>query len=109
MFGLRKTAESITKLDEAEVIKLDAEGLRREILKAKDPGIDGAKLDDDAYVRARLDVMEDKRDSANRIRDPKRFEGKREDKDDGNASPLAAAYDERTKRQLASRNRKSAE
>ncbi len=109
LFDLRKKAESETKLDKADVLKLDAAGLRAEILKAVDSTITEDELKDDAFVRASLRLRGEKRDSSNRLRDPTRTDGVDKGDKPGetreDASPLTAAYNERDKRNAATRNR----
>jgi hypothetical protein len=96
LFELRKRAETETKLDTAELVKLDAAGLRREILKVRDPGVAAEDLRDDAYVRAYLRQSETKQDSANSMRDPqKKTATKDVDKTDASESVFVKAFAER--------------
>jgi len=106
LFELRKEAEKVTELAAAELVKLDAAGLRRAILRKLAPSVEASKLDDAAYVEARLDHIRDSRDSSNSMRDPALRGGGRESKKEDGAldSPYIKVVKERTERQTQAEN-----
>ena len=95
-FELQKKAEQVTELKREEIVRLDCAGLRREIVKALVPSIPKEKLENDAYVEARYDQIEEKEDSASLLRSTNN--GTEVKQDAKEPSPLVQAFQERAER-----------